>query len=77
MHVSSLRLMGIRITTGFSLTLFFTIVANPCMGGRLHVYVCLYVRGGLQSRQRRDGEEREKGDFDESVDSCWPAAGSV
>ena len=29
-------------------------------GGRVHVYVCLYVRGGLESRQRRDGEEREK-----------------
>ena len=31
------------------------IVTNPCMrGGRGRGYVCMYVRGGLESRQRSD-----------------------
>ena len=65
-----------------------SIVMKPCMGGRrVLVYVCMYVRGGLESRQTRNGSgtgkrQREMrvggvrqrgGDFVESTVGWWPA----
>ena len=50
------------------------IVTSPFMGRAVAVDMCLYVHGRLECRQKRDGEERDKGDFDVSAVSCWPAA---
>ena len=65
---------------------------NPCMGGgsRGRGYVCMYVRGGRESRQRSNGsgtgrrergrrsDTREKRAFDDSANSFCrrPATGS-
>ena len=51
-------------------------VTKPCMEGHVLVWVCQYVHGGFK-RETKKGQrrEREKGNFDESADSCWLAAG--
>ena len=36
--------------------------------------VCMCV-AGLSLDKEGTGKREEKGDFDESPDSCWPAAG--